>query len=292
VKTLSQERAVGELIFAAAIWGMSFIAVRWALVALDPLWINIFRFGIGLLVGAAIMSAVPRLRRDFRWADFHFARYPGLWLGVTLVLQTYGLKYTSVAKSSFITCLYAVLVPVIGQVFLRQQVPARHYLWVAIALVGAALICQLDSTSLNIGDWLTLACALAAAFQILEVGRISNRTQSAFTFALGQAFWALVPPALLAPFWGTTPQFPLPWLAWAGVAQLSLGATLLAFGIQLRAQRVVAPPLASMLYLLESPFASLFAYFLVSENLTALQGIGAGLILFATACSVAPRRRA
>ncbi|MBY0371570.1 DMT family transporter, partial [bacterium] len=257
----------------------------------DPLWVNIFRFLSAAIMGALIVLAVPSLRRSFRWADWRRALSPGLWLGLTLVLQTVGLLYTSVAKSGFITCLYVVIVPVVGQLVLKQRVPRRHYLWVGLALVGAAMICEMHSIGINLGDWLTLACAFAASAQILEIDRLAPKTQSAFAFTIGQAFWAAVPALALLPFWGTWPQFPLPWLAWAGVAELSIMASLLAFGIQVRAQRVVPPAMASLVFLLESPFAALFGFLLLGEVLSPMQGVGAALIMLATGCSLSRGKR-
>ena len=155
----------------------------------------------------------------------------------------------------------------------------------ALSLLGAALICQLDSLEVSFGDWLTLGCAVAAAFQIIEVGRLTQRARSAYIFTLGQSLWASVPPLVGALLVEKAPAFPLSGKSLAGIAVLIFGCTLLAFVVQSRAQRVLSPPVVSLLFLLESPFAALFAYFLLGETMTVAQLAGGALILTAAAAS-------
>lgn len=283
---ISSRRALAELLFAACLWGFGFIGIRWGLLSLGPLTLNATRFGLSFLVGIVFCFSLPSLRHGLRWSDAKLGCFPGLLLGMTLVLQTYGLQYTTITKSGFITCLYVVFVPLISYFFLGQKVNRTHSLWVGVSLVGAALICQLDSFVLNIGDVFTLACAVTAALQILEVSRLSARTQSALGFTLSQVFWATLIPLGGALFFEPLPTFPLPLKSVVGVSILAFGVTLLAFCIQVRAQRVLSASLVSLIFLIESPFAAVFAYFLEGERLTISQTGGAFLILFASAGSI------
>src|SRR4051812_24931909 len=191
---MSRKRALAELILAAAIWGFGFVAVRFSLESFPPLWLNCLRLLLGFVFGFPLLLIFPSLRKGLNWNDFRLGIVPGFWLGVCLVLQTYGLRLTTIAKSGFITCLYVIMVPPLGRLLYGQRTSMLHYLWVALSLVGAALICQVDSLQVNTGDWLTLACAVAAAFQILEVGRLSRRAQSSFAFTIGQSLWASILP--------------------------------------------------------------------------------------------------
>ncbi len=286
MKFSSSHKALAELLLAGCLWGFGFVAIEWGLRSFGPLTLNAIRFGLSFLVGTAFAYCVPALRKNLRLADAKLACFPGLLLGLTLILQTYGLQYTSITKSGFITCLYVVFVPLIGHFFLGDKVQRSHFLWVTVSLVGAALICQLDSLSLNFGDMLTLICAVAAALQILEVSRLSVRTQSALAFTLGQVFWATLIPLAGAVFLESWPQAPLVPKSIYGLSILILGVTLLSYCIQIRVQRVLSASLVSLIFLIESPFAAGFAYFLEGERVTLLQGVGGVLILIAAAGSI------
>lgn len=288
----SRKRAYIELVFAASLWGFGFVALRWTLMGIGPLWTNALRlilsFGFGFL---PILIWVP-WRRRFRACDLALGAIPGFWLGVCLLFQTYGLQYTSVAKSGFITCLYVVFVPIFARLFYGHRITLQHFLWVAIALIGAALMCNLDLNQFNLGDGLTLACALACAFQILEVGRFSPRAHSSYVFTIGQCGVAGILPLIAAIFLEAPPDYPLAALPFAGLATLIFGSSLLAFGIQARTQRFLTAPVVSLLFLLESPFAAFFGYLILAESLTFLQAMGCLLILLAAVGTIRADRPA
>src|SRR5689334_1843453 len=140
----SSKRAVGELVLAAGIWGFGFIATRWALHDIGPLWLSALRFLLAAAISLPAMSAMPSLRPTLTRSQMKLAIGPGLFLGASLILQTVGLVYTTATNSGFITTLYVLFVPVLGWMFLRQRVRRVHGLLVAIALTGTALICQVD----------------------------------------------------------------------------------------------------------------------------------------------------
>ncbi len=286
MKNPSTRQALFELVLAAALWGFGFIAVKWGLESSGPLWLNTFRLLLGAVSGLAVIAALPKLRRFLTWKEFGLGFSPGIALGVCLILQTYGLQYTTVTKSGFITCLYIVFVPLLSVFFHRTRVAKAHSAWVVVALIGAALVCQVDSVSVNLGDWLTLACALGAAVQIVEVGRLTRMSGSAFVFTVNQSFWAALPPLIGGLFWEAPPTMPLTPRAVCGILVLVFGCTLLAFGIQSRTQRVLSPSVVSLIFLLEAPFAAIFAYLCLGERMTLGQGIGGILILAAAALSI------
>jgi drug/metabolite transporter (DMT)-like permease len=285
VAVYSTRTATAELLLGAGLWGFGFVASRWAMAAFGPLTLTAARFGLACLVGLVFCLCVPSLRRSLSLREWKLSFSPGFFLGLTLVLQNYGLQYTSIAKSGFITCLYVITVPLISRFFLKHRLPHNHFIWVLVSLVGAALVCELDSFRWNGGDALTLACSFAAALQILEVGRLCSRSKSPFVFTLGQAFWASLLPLAGAWAWESLPAA-VPPKAWWGLAELVFGASLLSFFIQLRAQRILSASTVSLLFLLESPFAAFFGFWLEGEILRPTQLCGALLILAAAAFSV------
>jgi drug/metabolite transporter (DMT)-like permease len=209
-----QTSAVLELVFASVLWGFGFIATAWALRAMGPLTLTGLRMFLAFGFGILICTAVPSLRRQLGWDQFKLAFWPGLFLCATMLLQTWGLKYTTVTKSGFITTLYVLIVPLLERLILGRRIPKYHMLYVLAALLGVALICDLPQlfrtkalagldprTVWNFGDWLTLACAIAASFQIVWFGRIQTEIRSSFVFNVFQTFWTgLIPFCLMFVF--------------------------------------------------------------------------------------------
>jgi len=281
----SPEQAVGELIFAASIWGFGFVCTRWALDFAGTLWMNAIRFYLAFLFAIPVILSVPQLKKHFNGRQFWLAAWPGLFLSGTLVFQTAGLAYTTVTKSGFITVLYIVFVPFLELLLIKTPIKRAHFIYVLIALIGAALICDFRGESLNFGDLLTLICALMAASQIVFLEKQSPKISSAFVFNVFQTFWAgVIPLALAIPF-EKMPKFPLSAKALLSMLILSFASTLLAFLIQVRTQKVLKSSAVSMLFLLESPFAAFFAYLFLGERLSLSHWFGAALILLSALLS-------
>lgn len=303
MKGKAQKRAIAELTFAGALWGFGFICTIWALRSMGPLSITGWRFALAALTGLLISSMITRHRKQMSWQQFFLAAIPGLLLCGTLVLQTWGLRFTTATKSGFLTTLYVLMVPMIERVWLKRRLPKMHFVYVTLALIGVALICDLTSElgllvsgqasdlapkqRWNIGDLLTLLCAIAASVHIVWFGLIQKKIGSAFVFNNYQSIWAGALPLLLSFFLEPMPTPNFADFSMYGLISLTFGSTMIAFALQVHSQKVINPSLASLIFLLESPFATLFAVTLLGETLKTSQWFGAGLILVAAGLSAA-----
>jgi drug/metabolite transporter (DMT)-like permease len=277
--------AAGELLLAATIWGFGFVATIWALQSVDPISMSLIRFGIAFIAGMIGFLIWQKTQNNYEAthrAHLILSAGPGIFLSLTIGLQTWGLQFTTATNSGFITTLYVVIVPFLDAVLLKRRVPMIHLLWVAFAILGTALMIQLHLDTFNTGDALTLGCAFAAAIQITWIGRIHHQIQSPFLFNIYQSLWAAAGTIVLWPFYGGLYWHAPDNKALIGLFSLTIGSTLLAFALQVRAQKIVSPSLASILFLLESPFAAYFAFLLLYEKITTLQALG-GVIIFLAA---------
>ncbi len=282
---LSYNRAIIELCFAGGIWGFGFVATVYALEGMGPLTMTAARFILSFVLVFPFLFFVKGFHSHKHKELFQLAVVPGLLLGGLLVLQTWGLKYTTATKSGFITTLYIVFVPFIENRFLGAKVGLRHALYVILGLFGTALICNFQGGEWNIGDLMTLGCSAFATIQIVCLGRMSHKIDSSVAFNTYQSFWAAILPLVMLIFYKEDIQWPMPGHATFGFIWLLVGSTIIAFLIQIRAQKVISASVASLLFLLESPFAALFAFFLLGEVLSLSQWLGACLILI-SACGV------
>lgn len=285
-------QAVFELIFAGALWGFGFVATQWALTTWNPAGVLLCRFAGALILGEFLYLLV-QLRQKVKtpWReDFKGSIPAGLLLGTFLLLQTIGLQYTSASKSGFITTLYVIFVPIANAVFFKKKMSGWALFLVGLACVGTYLLMDIRLSSLaeniNIGDLWTLASALLATAHIIYIGRFSSRLKNAFRVNNFQSLWALAiigPAVLLMP---QTQVGPVNEKALGGVFILAAACSVLGFYIQVRTQKVLSDTTASMLFLLESPYAFFFAFLLMGDRLNASQTLGALLILGAALAMV------
>ena len=148
------------LLLTTLIWGATFPATKAALDQIPPLSFLFLRFLLGaVLVGLCLVLVARPVSTDR--AVLRASAIATGWLFLGYVLQTVGLGYTTASNSAFITTLYVVFVPLI----LRRFGPRS---WVAAGIATVGLWCLVKpTTSVNLGDLLTLGCALAfAAFPV------------------------------------------------------------------------------------------------------------------------------
>lgn len=283
-KHLTKQRATLELSVAAILWGFGFIASIWALESFSPSETLLFRFLIATAVGELVYLFISwkfkkSMDREQLVSQLKLAFPAGLLLGGMLLLQTIGLKYTTATKSGFITCLYIILVPFINFLFFKSKIGWNSLVFVLLALGGTYLLVGGPIDNINTGDLWTLACAVFAAFHIIYIGKINNKISDAFRFNNMQSLWCLL--AAIPFVFSQAKPFGLGITSTAliGLICLGIGSSVIAFFLQIRAQKSLDDTTASMLFLLESPVAAIFGFILLSERLTGLQTAGALLIL-------------
>jgi drug/metabolite transporter (DMT)-like permease len=265
------------LVAMTLLWGASFLVTKDLLAAVPPDVLIALRFALS---AAALALVRPRaiLRPDRGvWRA-------GLVLGAALylsfALQTFGLAYTTPARSAFLTAGYVFLVPLLGWIFARQRVGLGVGVGAVLATIGLALLTgpEVDA-GIRRGDVLSLLCALGFAVHILLLGRLAPGLP-AIELALAQMTVAAAL-ALAATALGGAARLALGTLgadAIGGVAFLSLGCTALAYFVQTWAQRTTPAARAALIFALEPAFAAIFSVSLGRETLTPPAILGCVLI--------------
>ncbi len=278
---MTKNRAVLELILAGVLWGFGFVATVWALRAFTPVETLVYRFIVAFFFGEILYFLVRGANFTTVREELFRALPAGLLLGGMLLLQTIGLKYTTATKSGFLTSLYVIIVPLINTVIFKTPSRWRNYALVILALIGTFVLMDAAIHDVNVGDLWTMGCSVIAAFHIIYIGRVSPRVGNAFRFNNFQSLWCLLAllPLLLTQEKVTTQTSQ--WQAWAGILCLGIASSVIAFYLQVRTQKILSDATASMLFLLESPFAALFGFLILNERLSPFQLSGAVMILVA-----------
>lgn len=278
----ARSRAIALLLLANLLWGLSFPLIKAqgllhaALLPDAGAWFSALltvapRF---LLATLALLAFRPGVVRDTTAGEWRHGALLGLAAAGGMLLQNAALSYTSASTSAFLTQFYALLIP--AWLALRARRWPAPQVWIACTLVlsGVAVLAGFNpfaaasfaAFSLGRGELGTLLCSVFFMAQILLLERAARAGQRAFplTFVMfateAVVFCGLS--VVLAP---DAAALVLPWFspAWfALTAALTVGCTLVAFGLMNTCQPRISATEAGLLYCIEPVFAAGLALFL------------------------------
>jgi drug/metabolite transporter (DMT)-like permease len=262
-------RADFLLLVTAFIWGVAFVAQRAGMDHMGPFIYNGVRFGLGALT----LVPVIWYRRKKGLVDHFFQKdesgclikagiISGLLLFLGSSLQQVGIVYTTAGKAGFITGLYVIIVPVLGLIWKQRPGPG---VWIGavLAVSGLYLLTVSDGLRIELGDFLVFMCAIAFALHVLAIGWLVTRVDcvklalaqfivtSFLSFSVAVIFEDISLAALID---GIVP------ILYGGI--MSAGV---AFTLQIVAQRQAPPAHAAIILSLESVFAVLAGWLILSE---------------------------
>lgn len=289
---VSHTTAVLLVASTAVVWGGGFPMTRFALqTGISVGALMSLRFLVAGVLFAIILRAknIPLVRRGL---------LDGLWLGIILAVifwsQTDGMRFTTTAKSGFITGLYVLFTPLIA-VVAGQRIKLTTAIGTVIATFGLYLLVHLPGGWLsgwNRGDVETLLCAFLCAIHLILMGKFARRTD-AWLLASSQVIVAgiisvLVTAFLRAPFgYQNVPQLLGNINVVVPTIYLALGSTVFAFWGQSRAQTQLGPAEAAVLFCIEPVTAALLSVFWLKEPMSTQQAFGGMLIVVAMVVSEA-----
>ncbi len=305
------------LIITAVLWGMAFVAQTSAADSVGPFTFNASRNLIGALFLTGVIAFRKRTGQDTPPArpipstgrrstvgaatpteGSPYTRrtliVSGVLCGVALciasLLQQAGITSyppdaAAASRSGFVTATYMVMVAVM-MTGMGKRPHVVVFVAVVVALVGMYLLCVPNGLgSVYLGDWLVLASALGYAVHILIIDRFTqvdgvrlSRVQLMVSCAISLV-GALVfehpePAALLAAL--------VP-ILYAGICSDGVAYTL-----QIIAQKTTDATVASIIMSLESVFAAIGGWLILSESLTPVELSGCALVFAAVLLSQAP----
>ena len=261
------------LLLTTLIWGATFPATKAALDQIPPLSFLFLRFFLGtVLVGVWFVVVRHRLHRERAVLSASAIATVFLFLGY--VLQTVGLRYTSASNSAFLTALYVIFVPL-----MLRRFDARVVLATVIATVGLWLLVK-PSASMNVGDLMTIGCAVAFAGHIVCLERFTRKFD-----APSLLVWQMTAMTLLfvpAGFWE---QAPASAFVPTAVLLIGLGVTgglaTGAFAVQMWAQQIVPAQQVALVFASEPAYAAWLSWYFLGETLDSQGWVGSALILIA-----------
>ncbi len=101
----------------------------------------------------------------------------GVFLIIGFTLQTFSLLYTTSGKSGFFTGMNVAFVPIVGLILYRQRINLPAIIGVLCSILGLYFLSG-SIVGMNLGDILSLGCAVAFAFQISITGHYAKGTST------------------------------------------------------------------------------------------------------------------
>lgn len=280
--------AESSLLLNTIIWGATFILIKNALIFVSPMTFISLRFSVATLI------LIPFLFKILKQINKSLL-FGGLLLGFLyfagFATQTAGLKFTSATKSGFITGTFVVFTPLF-QLLIEKRRPSLINILGIILVISGLLFLSTGGTSLtdffneigndfNLGDFLTLLCAVFFALYLVYLDIISKKFDFSPLVFIQIAFTGVGGIFLLLLFQISGIEqikFSINGQVIFAVIYTSLLATILTTFLQTKYQKFVTPTKAGIIFSLEPIFAALFAFFLVNEKISNFGIIGCGFI--------------
>jgi len=268
----------------ALLFGLSFVATKYALRSIPPFTLIFLRFCIAsLLLGILFMRKRPKkVERGDRWRIILTSLIvPGLYF----LAETYGLKFSSATSVSLLVATIPIFAATFALLLLKERIGIWRGMGIVLSVIGVGTILTSvpgETTGwkmVRAGNLLGLGAALCAGLY-MALGRDLLNRYSPLTITTFQALAAVLiffPLASLELFthqWGQINVF-----TFAAVVYLSLFCSVLAFFLWNYGISRLEASRAAVFTNLVPVFTVFGAFFLLGEKLYAGQMIGGALVI-------------
>lgn len=289
------------LLITAILWGMAFVAQTSAADNVGPWTFNASRNFIGALFLCGVIAMRKKSGQDKPASVDAKTGYTkrvlligGVLCGVALCassfLQQAGITaYPDGAavsgRSGFVTATYMVMVAIM-MVFVGKRPHPAVFAAVVVALAGMYLLCVPNGfDNIYLGDWLVLASALGYAIHILVIDRYTHvdgvRLSRVQLLVSGSI-------SLVCALIFEHPQIATVLAAAVPILYAGICSDGIAYTFQIIAQKTTEATVASIIMSLESVFAALGGWLILSESLTPMELLGCALVFAAVMLSQVP----
>jgi drug/metabolite transporter (DMT)-like permease len=274
---LPKRTAMIVILASSSLWGLLWLPLRYIdNLGLSGIWTNAY---IALLpIPLLLWLHARQVWNDRINHKIYF--WAGLAIGLGFMLYTFGLIVGSVTKTTLLFYLTPVWSSLLGMIFLQEK--PRPILWLgnAIGLIGCALVLNLSlsSTEIEAVDLLGFMSGVFWAIGSVIIRRYPKVKYTGIT--LVQYLASLIIAAAII----IITDLPIP-PASAFVSSLpmtafvSLGIILPTLVLIFRITQYISPAVVGILMLSEVFAAIISASIFLDEHISALQWLGAGLIV-------------
>lgn len=278
------------LLFAAMLWGFSFVAQAIGADYMDPYSFSCFRSWITVI---ALLPVIV-ISDAFMKAHYGMTQKPknkaerghlirgGIIAGVFVFLlslfQQIGIAYVPTAKAGFMTAMYIILVPLSSVLFGKKLRPIILGC-VALSFAGLYLLTNPAGGGFGFGEWMMILATVSATAQILAIDHYCQNVDGVRLSFLQFLTMAVLSTVLMLiagnPTWESI-RLALPALLYTAVVSGGIAYTL-----QIIGQRNLDPTIASLSMCMESVFSAIGGWIFLHQNLSSREWAGCAIMFAA-----------
>lgn len=287
----NQVRQVVFPIITAMIWGSSFVAQSTSTEHIGAFTFNAARSFVGFLALLVVVQIFRMVRKEpeiqqtpeEKKAGWKGLVLGGICCGIALALacnlQQLGMVAgASAGKTSFITTLYVVLVPICG-LFLKKRVSPTVWISVLLAVAGLYCLCIKGSFSITPSDLLVMLCAFGYTLHILVIDYFTQKVDGVKMSCIQFLSCAVLSAILMLIFEHPTWADITPCIG--SILYVGVFSSGVAYTLQILAQKDSNPTIVALLLSLESVFGAVSGAIFLHETMTGKELVGCVLMLIA-----------
>ena len=280
---MTKTQSMLAALFCTFIWGTTFIAQDTGMDLIGPYVFNTTRFFVGFLALLPFYLLLER-RNTETVISKNKKRFVilSVIIGINLffasLFQQVALLFTDVANAAFFTIFYVPMVPIIVFFLFKKKIHWSVWPSVLLCVVGGYFLTNFYDAQIRLGDTLVILGALFWSTHIIFIGMIIKIYNLPLTIGAIQtllvALFSIMIGLIYEEFVIENILNEIDSILYAGI--LSGG---LAFVLQIYAQRNITPAPAAIIFSLEGVFATIAAWFLLSQILDFNNILGCFFIL-------------
>ncbi|OCS83531.1 DMT family transporter [Caryophanon tenue] len=264
------------MLITALMWGSGFIGMDIGLEYLTVLQLMAGRFTVATIILCIVFrKKLALISRAVLWKGAVL----GSILFLAFVIQTYGLLYTTPSKNAFLTALNVIFVPLLAYIIYKRRFDRFEISAAVIALIGIGFLSLQGSMTMNLGDMLSILCALAFAFDIFYTN-VFVKKEDALALTIVQfitaAFLSVVTAAMLGEL-----TLDVPAEGMYAILYLAVFCTVIAYVCQNVGMQYANPTKSAIILSTEALFGTILSVIILHELLTGRMVIGCILIFAA-----------
>ncbi len=274
------------LLFVTMLWGLGYVVTDVALRSSTTLQITALRFIFAsIFLSIIFFKHFKRLNKDVLIKGSLL----GLYLFIAFYFQVEGLKYTTASKNAFITTTNIIFVPFISFFIFKEKINKFSLVGVLLSFVGISLLTINDKlTDFNLGDFLTLLCAVMLTLQIVYTGVYAKETNEPILLTIIQLVVSGILSIIAYSIFDRTPVTTISAEGIMAILYIGVIGTGLGFILQTTLQMNLTETGTAILLSFESVFGTLASVIFLGEIITQKMFLGAMLMLSAVFISQVP----
>ena len=267
------------LLSVATAWGVTFLMVQDAINSTPVYAFLFFRFALASIL---MFFIAYKFLKQTNKKTILYGVILGVFLFSAFATQTFGLLYTKSSIVAFITGLNVICVPFLGYLLFKEHISKKVFMATIVAVIGLYLLTMSGSLTIEIGEFLTLICAILFALQIIFTGKFSKEV-NVFLLVLFQLITVTILSLVFSlTLDNVTFDLNYDYTFFKAIIITAVFATVYAFLIQTYMQQFTTASKTAIIFAMEPVSASIYAFLAAGEVLSLVQITGAVLIILAT----------